>query len=168
MLGGTFSAIGNVRMRGEVWVLILFVIQAIARGRLVSLIPNAGQLAILVWLLSSSAIMVLLLLNRSVRGLLIVAGGLALNLTVVLANGAMPVAVVSSNSSGKALPPMYEPIDAATKLPWLADVVSLRLWNAQYLISAGDILLAFGAAVFVVVAMRSRTGGPSDLGEDDE
>lgn len=167
-IGGDFASIGNVHIRGGTWMIALFVVQGFARGRLADFLPDAGRLAIVVWLISSSAILALLVLNRAIDGLPIAALGLGFNAAVVLANGAMPVAGVSSNSSSIVLPPMYEPIDATTRLAWLADIVTLRLWNAHYLISAGDVLLALGAATFVVAAMCSPACRLAEPGKDDD
>ena len=99
-------------------------------------------------LLSLSQVLVLLWVvsNRHLPGLVLVAAGLAMNATVMAANGAMPVApeaIAALGIDGAVVPPgKHMLLDASTRLPWLADVIPVP--PIRSIISVGDIVLAIG------------------------
>ena len=98
-----------------------------------------------------------------VAGMWLVAAGSALNLIVIAANGGrMPVApdlagaLVQRGHIGQ-----YTLMAADSHLNWLADWIALpgplgRVVPEAY--SPGDLIVAVGIALVVVLAMRSRTG----------
>jgi hypothetical protein len=95
--------------------------------------------------------------------LALMAAGWLLNLTVITANGAMPTpARVLAGPEwwpNVWLAPHlaeHAPIDATTRLVWLADSIELRLPHVLVPVSAGDLLLFAGVIVLVVTAMRRR------------
>ena len=94
-----------------------------------------------------------------VRGIWLVATGSALNLVVIAANGGrMPVApelagsLIQRGHLGQ-----YTLMGSGTNLNWLADWISVR-WGPAEAYSPGDLVVAFGIAAVIVLAMRSGTG----------
>lgn len=93
-----------------------------------------------------------------VRGILVVAAGSALNLVVIAANrGRMPVALeaagplVQRGHLGQ-----YTLMGSGTHLNWMADWIVLR-WGPLEAYSPGDLIVAVGIALVIVLAMRTRT-----------
>jgi hypothetical protein len=75
----------------------------------------------------------------------LIAAGALLNLVVVLVNGGMPVDPAAAALAGTALrgdDPLHHALDAATRLPFLADVIPLPPLRNVY--SAGDVAIAAG------------------------
>nr|WP_218566209.1 DUF5317 family protein [Vallicoccus soli] len=94
--------------------------------------------------------------------------GLLLNAAVVLANGSMPVALDAVRRAGldpAALAlgpdPRHEPLTAATRLPWLADVLAVPLPLRPEVVSPGDVLVAAGAALLCARATMGADGRPA-------
>ncbi|HET6352134.1 MAG TPA: DUF5317 family protein [Coriobacteriia bacterium] len=140
-------------------ILVLFVLQAVARGQLVGMAPTIGLVS---WGLVSLVLLLLLLPQAKVPGLGVAAAGIASNALVVLLNMGMPVdgsgyftptalrgAIAASNG-------FYHPVTAATHVVWLGDVLPM----AGGLASLGDLLLAVGVAVFLLdIMLRQTTAG---------
>jgi len=96
-----------------------------------------------------------------VRGIWLVTAGAALNLVVIAANaGRMPVApeiagtLVQRGQIGQ-----YTSMGPGTQLNWLADWIALpgpfeRVLREAY--SPGDLVVALGIAVVVLLAMRTK------------
>ena len=96
----------------------------------------------------------------------IMLAGLVLNTVAIVANGGhMP----QSLSAGAAIwGPGYAgpdashlqniaPMDAATRFPWLCDILAEPAWLPRpNVLSVGDILLSFGMAAWVFSAIRDR------------
>ena len=104
---------------------------------------------------------IFLLGNRSVPGLPLVGTGLVLNLLAVAANGAMPVSRYAAARAGVSLAGIAAGSDAGhvvagsgTALRALGDVIPVPLPVWPEVVSAGDVLVAAGLGLFVVVAMR--------------
>jgi hypothetical protein len=119
--------------------------------------------ALLVVVLSYLAILAFIALNRRLPGVLLADLGLALNLTVIVVNGAMPVSLGAARAAG--LPPVpraagikHERLSRSTVLPWLADVVPVPVVGT--VISMGDIVLACGIARLVYA--RTLDGRAND------
>ncbi|GAA2875032.1 DUF5317 family protein [Nonomuraea rubra] len=76
----------------------------------------------------------------------ILAGG-AMNGLAILVNGRMPFAGTSGET------PKHEVMDAATRLPWLGDVIPVP--GTHLLISVGDLLLVAGIGWLIAAGMRA-------------
>jgi hypothetical protein len=158
--GGAISGLSELRLKGELAIISAFVIQGIARGRIVGGAATAWAMA--AWVAASVALIGLLMLNARQPGVLLAAAGTLLNLNVVLANGAMPVvpaagirlqaAHVSAVSGG-----FYGLADAGTVGVWAADVINLGVLGQRYVLSVGDVLLVVGVAVLVARTMTSAS-----------
>jgi hypothetical protein len=83
--------------------------------------------------------------------LLILVGG-AMNAAVIAANGAMPYRSAETHTTAK-----HVPMDAGTRLAWLADIIPCPPLRAQ--VSVGDLVLFVGIGAFVAVAMMPERPG---------
>jgi len=151
--GGRLRNLLEVKVAGEWAFLVLFVLQALARGSAASLL---GSAALVVWGACSLVLFLLVVRQAQLNGFVLAAAGIATNALVVLANGGMPVvpppgfeaAALESVSASQGF---YQIADSRTLLTFLGDVVPTPLGIA----SMGDILLAIGVCIFLVSAMMS-------------
>ena len=118
-------------------------------------LANGPKLAVLLAL--NALVAVFLVLNRKIPGTLLAALGLALNVVVIGANGAMPVSAQAAERAG--VDPVsrdgtfiHEPMDDDTRLPLLADALAIPFVSTVY--SLGDLYLALG--IFYLTFMRTR------------
>jgi hypothetical protein len=157
---GSIENLARLQFRWPWFVLAALVVREAAvltplnRVAGVQYVYAAALLALVAWTLWH--------VNR-VAGIWLVAVGSALNLIVIAANGGrMPVApdlagaLVQRGHIGQ-----YTLMAADTHLNWLADWIALpdplgRVVPEAY--SPGDLIVAVGIALVVVLAMRSRTG----------
>ena len=102
--------------------------------------------------ISYGLVIIFVLLNFRYPGTALVGVGLALNLAVILANGAMPVSLSAIHAAGgHALPGLqsgvkHHVMNRGTRLRWLGDILPLPGLGVA---SAGDVVL--GAGMFVLV-----------------
>lgn len=116
------------------------------------------------WLGFGAAALVLYALrNRGRPGLLLAAGGLAVNVVAIVVNWGMPVdldaaarAGVPSSRLDLAADPLRTPVTADTVLPWLGESIPLALPWRPAVASPGDLLAAAGAGVFVFTGLTGR------------
>ena len=155
--GGSLRGLGGVRLRFPYLLLLAFLVQGAARGRLG--VPGASSWSVLVWGLVSLALIAVLLIQRDSPTLVVVAIGIALNLLVVLLNGFMPIFagpgvdpadVAQGLSGGRGFYALGTPETLAAVL---ADGLLLPVLGRQYLLSLGDVLLVCGASGFLVSSM---------------
>ena len=159
LAGGKLRGIRNIRLRHEVSVVVVFLVQAVARGRLLG--TTASTAGMLIWAAVSVALAVLLLMNRQSAGALIAAVGIVLNLDVVLPVSTTLTAGVASataHSGG-----FYFVAHGGTIAPWLGDALLCGVFGQTALLSVGDVLLAIGVATLVSAAMLE--GARPQLGE---
>jgi len=153
--GGSLSRLGELPLRRP-WLVVAALGLQLA-GAIVG-----GPLYAVGLLLSAVLTTLFLVRNRGLRGIGLVALGLASNALVVGLNEAMPV---SQSAAGRAgittqdllvgADPRHEPSGPTTRLPWLADVVPLPLPLRPEVLSPGDVLIAAGLGQLVVVGMQS-------------
>lgn len=166
--GGDLRRLGALHLAGAPVVLSAFLIQGIARGRLLGV--KASSWGVLVWGAASLLLVTVLVvwtLRRSdpvvVGGGTLVAIGTGLNLLVVLANAAMPVASVFPGIRGgvDASAGFYTLANRSTSLAALGDVLPLQVLGVYSLLSVGDVLLVMGVAIVLCEATLSGLP-PSD------
>ena len=153
LAGGRLHRLAEVRLRSRRLVAAALAVQLV--GALVG-----GRLHALGLACSALLAAAFLLRNRGLRGTGLVAAGLALVALVVGVNGAMPVSEAAASRAGADVQevlsgqdPRHERQTAATRLPWLGDVVPVPLpWPE--VVSPGDVLVAAGLAQLVVLGMR--------------
>ncbi|MFV2063053.1 MAG: DUF5317 domain-containing protein [Chloroflexota bacterium] len=172
LLGGRLGNLENLRF---VWW------QVALAGLAVQLVlfsgpveERIGSVGVPIYVISTLAVMAALLRNMRFRGLVIIAVGAALNLIVVIANGgAMPSApdawlalngvaeVPVAHFSNSVL------IGPGTWFPFLGDVfVWPRPLPLANVFSIGDVIIAVGAVVFLVSAMRKPAETTLDAATD--
>jgi uncharacterized protein DUF5317 len=156
-LGGRLSAIGRLRISGTGLLYGALAVQLVAFPS--GLLPwgTSDAVARGLWLASYGLLFAASLMNRAIRGIPLIASGMAFNVLAILANGghmpALPRALagahrdfdVHANSVSLVHP----------HLPWLVDRWAVPSWLPfGNVFSLGDVLIAVGAFVFVVAAMQ--------------
>ena len=150
MRGGSLESLAATRAQ---WLWLVWVALLI-QGTLIlepSWLSDAGALAVLIT--TNLAIILFMVLNRTLPGMLIAAVGLLLNLVVISANGAMPVSdrvLGMADIDESALDSAglkHERMTDDTALPWLGDVVPITPLREIW--SLGDFVLAAGIGYFM-------------------
>jgi len=161
--GGSFALMKGVDLRFEGLLVLGFLIQGLARGRLLPGLPSAGS-GMFIWVLSSLVVVVLLAVSIGRPGIYLVTLGTLLNVALVMLNGAMPILYAGGNA-GKTLAGtgFYQLLNQSAIMPWAADVMVIS-WGDTYLASIGDVLLFVGVVTFLVAAMF-KGGGVSEMNE---
>ncbi|MCE5191189.1 MAG: DUF5317 domain-containing protein, partial [Actinomycetia bacterium] len=147
--GGSLSRFGRVKLKGEHLLLPLLVFQ-LAIPRLCDALGLPTRLSLVFWIAVMCALVVLGLWNRRWLGLSIAALGIALNIVVIAANGAMPVSLDAvARLDSKVVPRfdlVHEALTDETRFKGLADIIALPgpAWH-RGVASPGDFLLSAGA-----------------------
>lgn len=153
--GGRLSNLADIRLRMW-WLLPLGFLMQGAAG----IVPTQVGFALV--LLSYLTLLALMILNRTRQGVWLAGVGVLLNFTVIALNGGMPVldgAVEVASGFAANVPDLTEDakhtvLDADTLLPFLADVIPIRLANQGSVISIGDVFLAVGLGRFLEAELR--------------
>lgn len=160
LAGGTLARLGAVPLRRRRLVVLALAAQLL--GALVGGPAHALGLAA-----SAGLVVAFLVRNRGVRGTGLIALGLLANALVVGANGAMPVSEDAAARAGAPIgsllagaDPRHELAGPGTRLRLLADVVPVPLPRFPVVVSAGDVLVAAGAAQLVVAGMLRQRPVP--------
>ena len=120
------------------------------------LAPVFGELSAVAYVVAFVAISAVALADRRLPGMTVIAAGATLNAIVVAANGGMPVDPTAVAAAAAAMPDdhLHIELDAATRLPQLADVIPMAIFRNVY--SVGDVLLALGGFWLPFAWMRRR------------
>ena len=165
--GGSLSRLGLLKFRLEWLILPLFVIQAVARGRLLGIV-GASQISLGVWTVASSLLVVAMFLNWKFPGMALGAAGILMNLDVVLLNAAMPVvlggkaglaATVSAAEVARSTGSFYRVATQGDLLAWLGDVIPVAWGRSVMLVSPGDVALMVAVVVIIVCGMLGDVRG---------
>ena len=152
--GGSFKSLAQVGIRFDWLLVVLFLIQGVARGRMLGA-PLPG--ATMIWTIASVGIVVLLLLNRSLPGMLVAALGVLLNVDATLLNAGMPVLLHASalgpDAAIRASRGLYSAMNPSTIGALTGDVIGLNMFRQSLLLSPGDILLVVGICAAIVAGM---------------
>ena len=158
--GGTLSSLAETRFRCQWLLFVALAVQIVFTywG------PEGWTRADLRWVLlaSTAGVAAFLVINFRLPGMLVAALGLAMNVTVIASNSAMPVSesaakVAGAGSRGVEGGFKHEPLNDDTNVPVLADVIPIPV--SRSVLSAGDVLLVAGIAYLVyrrTVAGRRR------------
>lgn len=151
-----------MRIRGKALVFAAIGLQLVAFP--VDLLPWSTPTAVAsaTWLCSYGLLVAMLLLNARTPGLQLVAAGLASNVVAIVANGGlMPVRGAALLAAGTD----YEVHNNSIQLGQPHFGLLVDRWAAPHWVplanvySVGDVLIALGLIVAVVVAMRTPVAG---------
>ncbi len=162
--GGSFKYLSNIQIRWAWLALAALTIQVV----LIRLLPGWSAGARFLFPLTHLAILTVAWVNRSLRGMWLLAIGVALNLLVMVVNGGfMPVTpegLVQAGIAGS-----VESVRLYTRvgysksvvmpgdeiaLRWLSDTIALR--PIQTIVSIGDVLMVPGVFLIVEEAMLQQ------------
>jgi hypothetical protein len=153
--GGRLTNLADIRLRMW-WLLPLgFAMQGIAAR----VDPDFGFYLVLT---SYAPLLGLMILNRDRAGIWLAGVGVLLNFTVIALNGGMPVLEGAIEVAAGYVPGGSDLTNAAkhtefgpdTLLPFLADVIPIRMANQGSVISIGDVFLAVGLGRFLEAELR--------------
>jgi hypothetical protein len=155
-LGGRLGRVESVRLR---WPWLAFAALAV---QVVLFLPRVGDalgpVAPVVYVASSLAVLVVILVNVRIPGVALIAAGAACNLAAILANGgSMPASPAALASLGWTDGAGYSNsvVRPDVALAPLTDVFALPAWlPLANVFSVGDVLIAVGLAVAIAWAMR--------------
>jgi hypothetical protein len=142
--GGSLRRLGEARLR---WVGVLL---AGAVCELAGSCWGAGDVGDALLIVGYVLLVAFALRNAALTGMLLVAIGLAANLTVIALDGGMPVAGIPSGHYGV----RHHAERSGDQLIGLADTVHLAPLGE--IVSAGDIVLSLGVATVMVGLIRPR------------
>ncbi len=158
--GGRLTNLADIKLRLW-WLLPLgFVLQAgtafLPDGKPWGRTAGVGMV-----LVSYLPLILVVWLNRERSGMWLTGVGILMNATVITLNGGMPVLTEAAQVAGGfadevAIREVYKHVilDQSTRLPFLADVIPLRLFGQGQVISLGDVFLAVGLGRFLESELR--------------
>jgi hypothetical protein len=163
--GGRLGGLAEVRVRWAPLILVGFVTQVVLFSDAAA--ARVGDAGPALYVGSTILVAAAILRNLSIPGVPLVALGAASNLAAIVANGGyMPAASGALAALGKSAPAMYSnsAVVASPALELLTDRFALPRWVPfANVFSVGDVLIALGIVVVIVVAMR-RSGRPEASG----
>jgi hypothetical protein len=157
LLGGRLAGLADLRFRWSGLMLAGLLVQVVLFSEPVA--ARVGSLGPPMYVASTAMVLVAVVANRHIRGIPIVALGAACNLAAIMANGGyMPAAPAAAEVLDRTDPTIYSNtalIDSPALGP-LTDIFALPTWLPfTNVVSIGDMLIAVGVAVTVVMAMRA-------------
>lgn len=165
VLGGSLSRLAGLSLRSRR--LVVAALLAQLGGAALGLAGWSGSAYAVPLAVSAVLVAAFLLRNRQVPGIPLIALGLLLNAIVVTANGAMPVSIDAAARANVSIVSLATGSDArhsiageGTRLRLLGDIVPVPLPLHPEVLSPGDVLVAAGIGLLVVVGMRRRTYRP--------
>ena len=171
LLGGRVRALADTKIVATWLVFVAIGLQMVAFPW--SFLPwtTPSVVARTIWLVSFGLLVVMLVLNRRLRGAVIIAAGLACNLVAVVANhGLMPVLPRALHTAGDHYHVHNNSIQVVQPhLGFLVDRWSAPDWlPLANVFSVGDVLIAVGTIVAIAAAMRTpaRIESAADYGEE--
>ena len=155
LLGGRLDRLGHLRFRWAPLALLGLAVQvALFSDPLAGVVGDAGPP---VYVASTLAVLVAVLRNLDIPGLAIIAIGACSNLAAILANGGYMPADPDAVASIGGIAPGYSNSSVTTQpaLAPLTDIFATPAWLPfSNVFSIGDVLIAAGVAVTIVIAMR--------------
>jgi hypothetical protein len=156
--GGSLHALAETKLR---WLPLLFAGFAIQIGFMILSLDVTDGFELTILLLSNALVVAFVLANRHVAGMLLAGIGLALNVIVISANGAMPVSARAADLAGvnKSLDAglKHERLTDDTTLAWLGDVLPVPV--LAEVLSVGDVVLGLGIVRLVYTRTMSSKQG---------
>jgi hypothetical protein len=165
--GGRPGALGRVPLSG--WRLLLGAAVCQLAGSLATRVAGSEVPYEIGSLAAVGLLIGFLLSNTRLPGVPLVAAGLLVNALVVLANGAMPVSRWAAARAGVDLTAISAGADArhavagaGTSLRLLSDVVPVPIPGFPEVVSPGDVLVAAGLALLLVMGLLWDQAGRDD------
>jgi len=163
LLGGRLSTLADTPLAGKRLVFAALALQLVAFPS--ELLPWSTPVgaARALWLVSYALLISALVRNRALRGMAVVAAGLACNVVAIVANhGLMPVLRSALEATGHSYHVHNNSIQLGhPHLALLVDRWALPGWvPLTNVFSVGDVLIAAGTIVAIVAAMRRQPGTP--------
>ncbi|MGH2705392.1 MAG: DUF5317 domain-containing protein [Actinomycetota bacterium] len=166
--GGSVGNLGRLRLNGTWLAFTALALQA-GTGLAIRLLPGIRPHGLLLVAGSYLLVIAFVVRNRRLPGAVLVALGLALNLVVIVGNGAMPVSRAAAEAAGLRsageldASVKHRLMDPGTRLRFLGDVIPLPVFRR--VVSIGDAVLAAGLFVLVerTTSYRPRRVGSPDV-----
>jgi hypothetical protein len=156
VIGGRPMALAGIRFRWAPLIVLGFLAQVVLFSDPVA--ERVGAAGPALYVVSTLCVGAAVVRNLDLPGLPLVVLGAVSNMAAILANGGfMPAAPGALASLGKTAPTIYSnsAVVAAPALEPLTDVFALPRWLPfANVFSIGDVLLAIGIFVLIVVVMR--------------
>lgn len=148
---GSWSRLVRTPLQSR-WILVPVIAIPVALAFVDIPANRIGTLGFGLYLGAYGLLLVFCLLNLSVRGVAVVAMGVALNTLVIGLNHGMPTTAVDGASV--ATTAMHKPRESSDLLPWLGDVIVMPVTRET--ISFGDLIIGVGLVNVVFWASRPR------------
>lgn len=165
--GGSLRRLSREHLRGEYALIVLLPAQVLW-PRASEALDLSCQISIGVWLAMMFGLVLVLLFNAGRRWpLYLSALGIAANIAVIVANGAMPVDMKASSEVGFTRSDaravlsrdcLHEELTQGSRLPPLSDTIPIPgpPWQRS-VVSVGDLLLGVGLAGWIFMASRKSS-----------
>lgn len=157
--GGRLTNLADIRLK--LWWMLPLSFALQLGTRLLPDQPWAETAGVAMVLVSYAPLIALVFANRDRKGMWLTGIGVLLNFTVILLNAGMPVMqeaalVASGFAPDPQIADSYKHIvlDASSRLPFLADVIPMRIAGHGTVLSLGDVFLAVGLARFLEAELR--------------
>ena len=164
LLGGSWSTLADVRLRLVAAFYAAIALQVVAFPA--SALPwrMSDRAAVILWLCSYAVFALAAAANLRTPGMVLVVAGMCSNLVAILTNGGhMPALPSALRAAGLHFQTSRNSMQAASPhFAWLVDRWAVPSWIPWgNVFSAGDVLIAAGGFVFVLVASGVRWRIPS-------
>ncbi len=166
--GGRLDNITGVRFRLP-WLVFLGLALQVGAEALAAMFPGIqrGLTGPIVLMISYGFVVAFVALNVRYPGTILIGAGLLLNLTVILANGAMPVSLSAVREAGGRLPHLQNEVKhrvmgPGTRLGLLGDIIPLPPLGV---VSLGDVVLGAGVFLMVDRLVTSSPDPPPEPGD---
>lgn len=152
--GGRLGGLETTSLRFQRAMIVLFLVQAAARGRLLGPFCET-PFAVWTWVVTSVAFLAVLAFSWRQPGIAVAGFGILLNLDIVLTNAGMPVDTGwdTTPEAARIVSVFYHAANSGSLMGALGDVLRLQVAGSTYMLSVGDVLTAVGVLVFIVSRM---------------
>lgn len=165
LLGGSLRQLGSLRLRALGLAAVGLLLQVVV----ISIVPGGNRFVHeAIHVVSYLPLLAFCVINRRVRGVLVIGLGTVLNLAAIVANhGVMPAQPGALRLAGLSIRGGFAnsaPV-AHARLAWLGDVFGTpRAVPLHNVFSVGDLLIVAGAAAVVFVGAGVGRRGPVAVG----
>jgi hypothetical protein len=156
MLGGRLANLGRLQFRLGGLILVGLLVQVVLFSPLLA--DRIGDLGPPLYVISTLAVLVAIVADLRMPGMPLIALGAISNMAAIAANGGlMPASASAVAAVGRSADAGYSnsAVLAAPALEPLTDIFAMPAWlPLANVFSIGDVLIAFGVAMVIVIAMR--------------